>query len=96
MENYSGLVNKPIFHISVLMLIELWLKLLLTGLGESGRLALRIGLLKHHNEMEFVAINTSGSMEVEGWCHLLNQDTTYRKFEIEVNSREGKKSQRSH
>ena len=47
-------------------------------------MALRIGLLKHHNEMEFVAINTSGSMDVAGWCHLLNQDTTYRRFEIEV------------
>lgn len=45
---------------------------------------MRIGLLKHSNEMEFVAINTSGSMEVEGWAHLVNQDTTYRKFEIEL------------
>ncbi len=47
-------------------------------------MALRVGLAKHHNELEFVAINTSGSMNVAGWCHLLNQDTTYRKFEIPV------------
>lgn len=56
----------------------------INGFGRIGRLALRVGLTKHVNEMEFVAINTSGSMEVDGWCHLVNQDTTYRKFEIQV------------
>jgi glyceraldehyde-3-phosphate dehydrogenase type I len=61
-------------------------KVAVNGFGRIGRLAFRIGLLKHANEMEFAAVNTSGSMEVEGWCHLLNQDTTYRKFEIEVSS----------
>jgi len=34
--------------------------------------------------MEVVTINTSGSMDTAGWAHLVNQDTTYRKFEIEV------------
>jgi glyceraldehyde-3-phosphate dehydrogenase type I len=61
-------------------------KVAVNGFGRIGRLALRIGLLKHANEMEFVAVNTSGSMEVEGWCHLLNQDTTYRQFSVTVNS----------
>src|SRR3990172_8594560 len=56
----------------------------INGFGRIGRLAFRIALLKHANEMKIVAVKTSGSMEVEGWCHLLNQDTTYRKFEIEV------------
>ncbi len=59
-------------------------KVAINGFGRIGRLAFRIGLLKHHTEMEFVAINTSGSMEVDGWAHLVNQDTTYRKFPIEV------------
>jgi glyceraldehyde-3-phosphate dehydrogenase type I len=67
-------------------------KTAINGFGRIGRLALRIGLLKHHNEMEFVAINTSGSMETDGWCHLLNQDTTYRKFEIEVKAVNVKKA----
>jgi glyceraldehyde-3-phosphate dehydrogenase type I len=58
------------------------IKVAINGFGRIGRLALRVGLLKHHNEMEFVAINTSGSMEVDGWCHLVNEDTTYRKFPI--------------
>jgi len=38
--------------------------------------------------MEVVAVNTSGSMNVAGWCHLVNQDTTYRRFEIEIESEE--------
>lgn len=59
-------------------------KVAINGFGRIGRLAFRVGILKHHNEMEFAAINTSGSMEVEGWAHLVNQDTTYRKFEVPV------------
>lgn len=59
-------------------------KVAINGFGRIGRLAFRIGLLKHSNDIQFVAINTSGSMDVEGWAHLVNQDTTYRKFEIEV------------
>lgn len=65
-------------------------KVAINGFGRIGRLAFRVGLLKHINEMEFVAINTSGSMEVEGWAHLVNQDTTYRKFEIEVKAQRAK------
>src|SRR3989344_1686861 len=63
-------------------------KVAINGFGRIGRLALRIGLLKHANEMEFAAINTSGSMNVAGGKHLLMQDTTYRQFEIEVESEE--------
>ena len=51
-------------------------------------MAFRIWLLKHVGEMEVVAVNTSGSMNVAGWCHLVNQDTTYRRFEIEIESEE--------
>lgn len=61
-------------------------KVAINGFGRIGRLAFRVGLIKHHGDMEFAAINTSGSMEIEGWCHLVNQDTTYRKFEMEVKS----------
>ncbi|OGC99144.1 type I glyceraldehyde-3-phosphate dehydrogenase [Candidatus Amesbacteria bacterium RBG_16_48_31] len=66
-------------------------KVAINGFGRIGRLAFRIGLLKHHNEMEFAAVNTSGSMEVEGWRHLVMQDTTYRRFEIEIRSERVKK-----
>lgn len=47
-------------------------------------MALRIWLSKHEKDVEITAINTSGSMSAEGWAHLVNYDSTYRKFEFEV------------
>ena len=63
----------------------------INGFGRIGRLAFRIGLLKHSDEIEFAAINTSGSMPASGWAHLTNYDTMYRKFEYEVKAEELKK-----
>lgn len=62
----------------------------INGFGRIGRLAFRIGLLKHSSELQFVAINTTGSMPASGWAHLTNFDTMYRKFEYEVQSTEYK------
>ena len=56
----------------------------INGFGRIGRIAFRIGLLKHHSSMQIVAVNTSGSMNVEGWAHLVNYDTMYRKFELDI------------
>lgn len=58
----------------------------INGFGRIGRIAFRVGLLKH-SVLNFVAINTSGSMDIEGWAHLLRYDTTYGKFEKEVKVR---------
>lgn len=60
------------------------IKVGINGFGRIGRIAFRIGLLKHASEIEFVAINTSGSMDAPGWAHLVNYDTMYRKFELEI------------
>jgi len=60
------------------------IKVGINGFGRIGRIAFRIGVLKHADEIEFGAINTSGSMDEAGWAHLTNYDTTYRKFEYEV------------
>ena len=60
----------------------------INGFGRIGRIAFRIGLLKHSDEIEFCAINTSGSMNTAGWAHLTNYDTTYRQFEYKVQSTE--------
>jgi len=60
----------------------------INGFGRIGRLAFRIGLLKHSGDIEFAAINTSGSMPTASWAHLTNYDTTYRKFEKEVRAEE--------
>ncbi len=63
----------------------------INGFGRIGRIAFRVGVSKHSGELEFAAINTSGSMETSGWAHLVNYDTMYRKFEKEVKSEEVKK-----
>jgi len=53
----------------------------INGFGRIGRITFRIWLLKHEKEMEISAINTSGSMNIDGWVHLINYDTMYRQFE---------------
>ncbi|MCS7092466.1 MAG: type I glyceraldehyde-3-phosphate dehydrogenase, partial [Patescibacteria group bacterium] len=63
----------------------------INGFGRIGRLAFRIGLTKHASEINFGAVNTSGSMPTSGWAHLTNYDTTYRKFELEIGHEEIKK-----
>lgn len=60
----------------------------INGFGRIGRLAFRVGVLKHGGEIEFGAINTSGSMPTSSWAHLTNYDTTYRKFEKEIKAEE--------
>lgn len=64
----------------------------INGFGRIGRLAFRIGLTKHSSELQFGLINTSGSMNVDGWAHLANYDTMYRKFEKEVKFEKTKES----
>lgn len=56
----------------------------INGFGRIGRIAFRIWLLKHGNEMDIPLINTSGSMNIDGWAHLVNYDTMYRKFTKDV------------
>lgn len=52
----------------------------INGFGRIGRIAFRVAVLKHSEELEIVAVNTSGSMDVGGWAHLVRYDTTYRQF----------------
>lgn len=67
------------------------IKVGINGFGRIGRMAFRIGVSKHLDEIEFTAINTSGSMPTSGWAHLTNFDTTYRKYEYEIKSTESQK-----
>lgn len=60
----------------------------INGFGRIGRLAFRIGVLKHLDEIEFTAINTSGSMPATGWAHLTNYDTMYRAFQYHVEAKD--------
>ena len=60
------------------------IKIAINGFGRIGRTAVRILAEKYADKIELVAINTSGSMEVEGWAHLLKYDTVYGRFSREV------------
>ena len=60
------------------------IKVAINGFGRIGRLALRVALSKHKNDLEIVAINTSGNMEPAGWAHLFEYDSTYRKYPGQV------------
>jgi glyceraldehyde 3-phosphate dehydrogenase len=64
----------------------------INGFGRIGRLAFRIAVAKHQSAVEIVAVNTSGSMNIEGWTHLVNRDTMYREFKIKVKSEKAKDS----
>jgi len=56
----------------------------INGFGRIGRIAFRVATLFHPKEIKIVAINTSGSMEVNGWAHLLRYDSVYGEFEKKV------------
>src|SRR5689334_17298090 len=56
----------------------------INGFGRIGRLVARAWWQHHQDTIKLVAINTSGSMEVEGWAHLLKYDTTYGIFPGEI------------
>jgi glyceraldehyde-3-phosphate dehydrogenase type I len=54
----------------------------INGFGRIGRTAFRAWLDRTdlHDQLDIVVINTSGSMDIEGWGHLLHYDTAYRKL----------------
>lgn len=56
----------------------------INGFGRIGRLAARAWWQYHRDKIELAAINTSGSMNLPGWAHLLKYDTTYRLFPGEI------------
>lgn len=51
----------------------------INGFGRIGRIAMRVWLARDdlREKFEIAAINTSGSMPVSGWAHLLKYDTAY-------------------
>ncbi|MGI5825923.1 MAG: type I glyceraldehyde-3-phosphate dehydrogenase [Patescibacteria group bacterium] len=67
------------------------IKLAINGFGRIGRIVFRQALLDFADEIDVVAINTSGSMDPEGWATLLKHDSTYRTFpkEIKVSEPQG-------
>ncbi|HEX9007674.1 MAG TPA: glyceraldehyde 3-phosphate dehydrogenase NAD-binding domain-containing protein [Patescibacteria group bacterium] len=58
----------------------------INGFGRIGRSAARVWLNSHLDDSELVAINTSGSLDVKGWAHLLKYDTAYGPLSYPISS----------
>lgn len=61
----------------------------INGFGRIGRVALRVALVKFLDRVKVVAINTSGSMPIEGWAHLFEYDSVYGRFKGKVEAKKG-------
>lgn len=72
------------------------LNLAINGFGRIGRVAARVAMSRYADQVKIVAVNTSGSMEVEGWAHLLKYDSVYGKFpgSVEVKRTGSRETQR--
>lgn len=60
----------------------------INGFGRIGRSAMRVWLQSHTTSANLVAINTSGSLNVAGWSHLLRYDTAYGTFPYPISFEE--------
>ncbi len=52
----------------------------INGFGRIGRTSFRVWWLHHRDKLDLKVINTSGSMEIEDWAHLLKYDSNYGPF----------------
>lgn len=52
----------------------------INGFGRIGRTALRVWWQYHRDSLDLRMINTSGSMEIEDWVHLIKYDSNYGVF----------------
>lgn len=64
----------------------------INGFGRIGRMSLRVWLANMRQKSNLVAINTSGSMDLEGWAHLLRYDSNYGKLNLEIQVSEHQKA----
>ena len=65
----------------------------INGFGRIGRTSFRVWWLYHRDTLDLKVINTSGSMEIADWAHLLKYDTNYGPFAepITVNRSQSKR-----
>ncbi len=52
----------------------------INGFGRIGRTGFRVWWQFHRDQLDLKLINTSGSMEIEDWAHLLRYDSNYGPF----------------
>jgi glyceraldehyde 3-phosphate dehydrogenase len=53
------------------------IRVAINGYGRIGRVAHRVILERHYQEVEVVAINAGSSTDIKGWMYLLKYDTSY-------------------
>lgn len=56
----------------------------INGFGRIGRTAFRVWWQFHHHALDLKVINTSGSMDLTDWAHLLRYDSNYGRFNAKV------------
>ena len=56
----------------------------INGFGRIGRLAFRVWFEKQRNKISLNVINTSGSMNLGDWVHLIKHDTVYGSFSEKI------------
>lgn len=56
----------------------------INGFGRIGRTAFRVWYEKHRDSLELKLINTSGSMDIADWVHLLKYDSNYGVFSGQI------------
>lgn len=59
-------------------------KIGINGFGRIGRTSTRVWWQKLSSALDLNLINTSGSMEIEDWAHLLKYDSNYGPLEAEI------------
>ncbi len=64
----------------------------INGFGRIGRTAFRIWWLKHRDKIDLKVINTSGSMDIGNWVHLIKYDSNYGPFEEKIEFQEYQKA----
>ncbi len=73
--------------IFLLVYTNFMIRVAINGYGRIGRIAHRVILEKHSQEIDVVAINAGSSTDIKGWMYLLKYDTAYHtlnsKFRIQ-------------
>ncbi len=64
----------------------------INGFGRIGRTSFRVWFDSHKDAATIVAINTSGSMDVAGWAHLLKYDSNYGVWHHDISVEEHQKA----
>lgn len=59
----------------------------INGFGRIGRTSLRVWWQYHRETLDLKMINTSGSMEIGDWVHLIKYDSNYGPFNQEISFR---------